>query len=144
MLVAAAVLHDIGYSPSLVHSGFHPLDGAMFLAESKAPARLCSLVANHSAAAVPAKLRGLTAELAVFPDEQSTLRDALWYCDLTTDPRGRQVTFDERIADIRVRHGAGSINVRALDCGGLAARAAAVRRISGRLLTTRQTPKARA
>ncbi len=138
MLVAAALLHDIGYSRALVHSGFHPLDGAVFLAESGAPPLLCNLVANHSAATVTARLRGLTAELAVFPDEQSTLRDALWYCDLTTDPCGRQVTFDERIADIRARHGGGSINVRALDNGGLTARAAAMRRICSRLPATRQ------
>lgn len=27
MLVAAAWLHDIGYSPLIRHTGFHPLDG---------------------------------------------------------------------------------------------------------------------
>ena len=27
-LVAAAWLHDIGYAPGLVQTGFHPLDGA--------------------------------------------------------------------------------------------------------------------
>jgi hypothetical protein len=138
MLIAAALLHDIGYSRALARSGFHPLDGAVFLTKSGAPAQLCNLVANHSAAAVTARLRGFADELAVFPDEPSTLRDALWYCDLTTDPCGKQVTFDERIADIRVRHGAGSINVRALDCGGLDARMAAVQRTTDRLLAARE------
>ena len=30
LLVAAAWLHDIGYSPELSHEGFHPLDGARY------------------------------------------------------------------------------------------------------------------
>ena len=30
-LVAAAWLHDIGYAPELVDTGFHPLDGARYL-----------------------------------------------------------------------------------------------------------------
>ena len=30
-LVAAAWLHDIGYAPELVETGFHPLDGARYL-----------------------------------------------------------------------------------------------------------------
>ena len=133
LLVAVALLHDIGYAKTLVRSGFHPLDGAWFLTESGAPPRLCNLVANHSAAAVNARLRGLGSELAAFPDEHSALRDALWFCDMTTDPFGRQVSFDERIADIRARHGLGSVQVRALDAGGLTARAAAFRRTQHRL-----------
>lgn len=32
-LVTAAWLHDIGYAPDLVETGFHPLDGARFLRE---------------------------------------------------------------------------------------------------------------
>ena len=31
VLVAAAHLHHIGYAPVLVRTGFHPLDGALFL-----------------------------------------------------------------------------------------------------------------
>ena len=30
-LMAAAWLHDVGYAPELVETGFHPLDGARFL-----------------------------------------------------------------------------------------------------------------
>lgn len=30
-LEAAAYLHDIGYAPALVQTGFHPLDGARFV-----------------------------------------------------------------------------------------------------------------
>ncbi|HEX5117444.1 MAG TPA: HD domain-containing protein [Pseudonocardiaceae bacterium] len=139
LLIAAAVLHDVGYATPLARSGFHPLDGAWFLADAAAPPRLCALVAHHSAAAVTARLRGLSAELAEFEDERSLLRDALWYCDLTTDPDGELTTFDERIADIRARHGPDSVNVRALDSGGLAERTAAVRRVDSRLQATRST-----
>ena len=31
LLVAAAWLHDIGYSPAIADTGFHPLDGARHL-----------------------------------------------------------------------------------------------------------------
>lgn len=137
LLVAAALLHDIGYAKPLVRSGFHPLDGAWFLTEAGVPPRVCALVAHHSAAAATARLRGLSAQLAEFPDERTLLRDALWYVDLTTDPSGRPITFDERIAGIRARHGPDSLNVRALEAGGLVERAAAVGRVSRRLTTTR-------
>lgn len=143
LLVAAALLHDIGYAKPLVRSGFHPLDGARFLVESGAPPRLCNLVANHSAAAVTARLRGLSGELGLFPDERTALRDALWFCDVTTDPRGREVPFDERIAGIRARHGPDSVQVLALDSGGLAARAAAVRRTHHRLRMAGDVPAPR-
>lgn len=132
LLVAAALLHDIGYAPALVDSGYHPLDGARFLAATDAP-RLACLVANHSAAAIVAGCRGLGAELAEFPDERTALRDALWYSDMRTSLAGDPITFDERIADIRLRHGPGSVLVRALDAGALDARRDAVRRTELRL-----------
>ena len=31
LLVAAAWLHDIGYAPDLLDTGFHPIDGGRFL-----------------------------------------------------------------------------------------------------------------
>ncbi|WP_160148714.1 HD domain-containing protein [Amycolatopsis alkalitolerans] len=129
LLVAASVLHDIGYARPLVLSGFHPLDGARFLRRAGAPMRLCALVANHSAAAGVARLRGLAGELAEFPDEATTLRDALWYCDMSVGVSGEPTTFDRRIADIRMRHVPDSFVVRALDSGGLEARAAAFQRV---------------
>src|SRR4051794_32755255 len=33
LLVAAGVLHDVGYSPEIAHARFHPLDGARHLRE---------------------------------------------------------------------------------------------------------------
>ncbi|WP_326834619.1 HD domain-containing protein [Amycolatopsis rhabdoformis] len=133
LLVAAALLHDIGYAPGLVVSGYHPLDGARFLVAVSAPPRLVNLVARHSAAEFVAEQRGLTTDLARFPDEHSTLRDALWFCDMRTTQDGRPTTFAERIASIRARHGPQSHLVRALDAGGQLARHDAVRRTELRL-----------
>ncbi len=41
-LIAAAYLHDIGYAPSLRKTGFHPIDGALYL-QSFGQERLASL-----------------------------------------------------------------------------------------------------
>ena len=46
-LVAAAWLHDIGYAPELVETGFHPLDGARYLRRLGTDRRVVSLVAYH-------------------------------------------------------------------------------------------------
>ncbi|GLW31873.1 HD domain-containing protein [Actinoplanes regularis] len=105
LLEAAAVLHDIGYAPDLARTGFHPLDGAYFLRSIDAPERLVHLVAHHSCAIREARMRGLESELAAFSDEESPLRDALWFCDLTTTPDGEPTTFGERVAEIKHRYG---------------------------------------
>ncbi|MEV7964745.1 HD domain-containing protein [Sphaerisporangium sp. NPDC088356] len=64
VLQAAAYLHDIGYSPSLVRTEFHPLDGARYLRTLDVDDRVTRLVANHSIALLEAEERGLRAELA--------------------------------------------------------------------------------
>jgi hypothetical protein len=53
-----AYLHDIGYAPRLVRTGFHPLDGAEWLA-SMGEIRLANLVAHHTGALHEAGERGL-------------------------------------------------------------------------------------
>lgn len=84
VLVAAAWLHDIGYAPRLVATGFHPLDGARFLRDEGADSRLVSLVAHHSCAVHEARVRGLDAVLlAEFEREDSPTYDALVFCDQT-------------------------------------------------------------
>lgn len=105
LLEACAVLHDVGYAPELVDTGFHPLDGAAFLVTAGAPDRLIHLVAHHSYAALEADLRGLSEELADFHDERGSVRDALWYCDITTSPDGETVLAEDRIAEIKSRYG---------------------------------------
>ena len=109
VLIAAAVLHDVGYAPNLAATGFHPVDGARFLQAQDAPARLCALVARHSCAVKEAELRGCADDLAEFPDEETPLRDALWYCDMVTGPDGQRLTVDDRIAEIQSRYGPKSI-----------------------------------
>lgn len=124
LLVATAWLHDIGYAPELVRTGFHPIDGAWFLRSAGVDGRLCALVANHSGAAVEAELRGLSAKMAEFPDEPTLVRDALWCCDMTTGPSGEPMTFDERLAEIRVRYGEEHTVPRAIGASGDEIRAA--------------------
>ncbi|WP_228181937.1 HD domain-containing protein [Streptomyces anulatus] len=112
LLVSAATLHDIGYAPRLVATGFHPLDGARFLRdEHGADERLVRLVANHSFALLEAEERGLREELASeFPLlEEPLLVDALVYCDMTTTPDGGRTTAEERVAEILGRYGDDSV-----------------------------------
>jgi hypothetical protein len=103
-LIAAAYLHDIGYAPRLRKTGFHPIDGAIYL-RSQGLERLASLVAYHSGALFEARLRGLESDLQAFSPEHSSLAYALDYCDMVTGPTGKHITFDERIAEIFSRYG---------------------------------------
>ncbi len=107
LLHAAAWVHDIGYSPGIAATGFHPLDGARYLREVEhADPRLCRLVAHHSCACIEAEERGLADVLsAEFPSEEDPLTSPLIYCDMTTDPDGRHITYDERLAEILSRYG---------------------------------------
>lgn len=113
LLTASAWLHDLGYAvPD--SDGFHPLAGARYLQSVGARHRLVGLVANHSGAKYEAELRGLTDELVAFQDERSLVRDALWYCDMTTSPTGLPMSFDARLAEIRSRYGAEHVVARAI------------------------------
>lgn len=114
LLEAAAWLHDIGYSPELVGTGFHPLDGARYLRDvHHADPVLCSLVGHHSCAVIEAEERGLAAELSrEFPSADSVLNDALAYCDMTTTPSGDMVSVHERLSEIRERYGSHSVVTR--------------------------------
>ncbi|MFI2710061.1 HD domain-containing protein [Micromonospora sp. NPDC018662] len=106
LLAAAGWLHDIGYAPDIVDTGFHALDGARWLLRQGFQPRLASLVAHHSCASYEAEERGLKpALMAEFPLEQSPTSDALWFADMTTGPDGQDLTVDERLAEIRERYG---------------------------------------
>lgn len=105
-LVVAAWLHDIGYAPDLVDTGFHPLDGARYLRRSGIREAVVGLVAYHSCAPIEAKVRGLDAELASeFAPGEPALTDALLYCDMTTGPDGDYVRPADRLVEIRGRYG---------------------------------------
>src|SRR5690348_5857742 len=105
-LVTAAWLHDIGYAPELVETGFHPLDGARYLRRVGVDGQVVGLVAYHSCAQIEAEVRGLGAELASeFSPADSLLTDGLLYCDMTTGPDGRYVRPADRLVEIRGRYG---------------------------------------
>jgi predicted hydrolase (HD superfamily) len=105
-LVAAAWLHDIGYAPELVETGFHPLDGARYLRCIGVDEHVVSLVAYHSCAQIEAEVRGLGAELAMeFSPADPLLADVLLYCDMTTGPSGDYVRPADRLVEVRGRYG---------------------------------------
>lgn len=112
LLASAATLHDVGYAPKLVVTGFHPLDGARYLRDvHDADERLVRLVANHSFALLEADERGLRDALeAEFPLlEDQFLVEALVWCDLTTTPGGEPTTAAARITEIIGRYGEDSL-----------------------------------
>ena len=104
LLVAAAWLHDIGYSEQLTFTGFHPLDGARHLRET-GNWDLAVLVAHHSGARFIADYVGLGDELAVYPFAVTALTDALTAADQTVGPLGSRVPVEQRMADMLQRHG---------------------------------------
>lgn len=104
-LVAACLLHDIGYAPQLSKTGFHPLDGARFV-QAEGHETLARLVAHHSGARHEAALRGVAGFEQEFPFEDSDVDRALTYCDLTIGPGGLRVKFADRVAEIVLRYGA--------------------------------------
>jgi putative nucleotidyltransferase with HDIG domain len=115
VLMAAAWLHDIGYSAEAEDTGFHPLDGARMAQRRGWPPRVAALIANHSGAAFVAHEAGLDDELEAYPDEHSPVTDALAYADQTTGQRGERLAAADRIAESVRRHGPDSANARAQD-----------------------------
>jgi hypothetical protein len=99
-LVSAAWLHDIGYADALCVTGWHPLDGAMWLRARGQP-RLAALVAHHSQADMAAAELGL--DLSAYPREESLVADLLDYADLCTSPDGRRVSPEARLDEIESR-----------------------------------------
>jgi hypothetical protein len=95
-----------------VVTGFHPLDGAHYLAGRRWPALIAGLVAQHSGARFVAAARGLGAALAAYPDDGGPLSEALTYADQTVGPCGDRVTVAQRRAEMLGRHGAASWNAR--------------------------------
>jgi predicted HD phosphohydrolase len=107
-LVAAAWLHDIGDAPAVATTGFHPLDGARYLARQGFPDEVVSLVAVHTGAQFEADRRGLAAQLATLPAPDPVLLDAMTSADMTTSPAGGPVTAEARLVEIFNRYRPGS------------------------------------
>ena len=103
LLVAAALVHDLGYAPSLNRLGFHAVDGARFL-RAQGQERLACLVAHHSGARFEAEERGLVEELAAFPVEDGPVMDALTFADMSSGPAGQPMTLNQRIDEVQRRY----------------------------------------
>lgn len=102
-LSTAALLHDVGYSPELATTGFHPLDGARHL-RKQGHDELAGLIAHHTGARHEAAVRAVISLEVEFPFQDSPLDQALTFCDLTTSPWGTRMRFRDRIADIFKRY----------------------------------------
>lgn len=113
VLIAAAWLHDIGYAPPIRQTGFHPLDGGLYLRAHDWDDRVIALVGQHSGARfVPAE-RGFGPMMAEFPFVEDPVSDALTAADQTVGPHGRRMTVPYRIAEAIARHGPDSPNAPA-------------------------------
>jgi hypothetical protein len=114
-LTDAAWVHDLGYAPGVVETGFHPLDGARFLRHRGWRPEVCRLVAWHTGAAAEAELRGLDAVLAnEFPPPPADPATALAWADLTSSPAGDRCSAEERLAEILSRYPPDTIVHRAV------------------------------
>jgi len=104
-IVDAAWLHDIGHSPALNSSGFHPLDGARWLRDEGFSEDTCSLVAWHTGAIWEARERGLEDELLTeFASPPPSALDALTWADLTSSPSGELISPEVRLDEILDRY----------------------------------------
>jgi hypothetical protein len=116
VLEAAAWLHDVGYAPALIRSGFHPVDGAVFARDRLHSVEVAALIANHSGARFVADVRGMNDLMAPFARPRAwsgPVADALTWADQTTGPAGERMTVEQRMQEASSRHGAGSPTERA-------------------------------
>lgn len=113
-VVAAAWLHDVGYGKSVADTGFHPVDGARWLAGHGAPPGVVALVAYHSGARFEAEERGLADALAQFSEPDPDQLDVLTMIDMSTSPKGKPVAVSERLDEILGRYPTGDPVHRAI------------------------------
>ena len=103
-VVAAAWLHDVGYARDIVHTGFHPIDGARWLRGQQVPEGIVALVAYHSGARFEAEERGLGVELDEFPEPDPDQLDMLTLVDMAVGPTGERVSVESRLDEIPARY----------------------------------------
>jgi hypothetical protein len=112
VLIAAAWLHDIGYAFALQETGFHPLDGALYLQSQGWDERLVGLVGHHSGARFVPVERTFASVMTEFDFEDGPVSDALTYADQTVGRHGRRMTVPYRVVEALTRHGLDSPNGR--------------------------------
>jgi HAD superfamily hydrolase (TIGR01484 family) len=107
VLTRAALLHDVGYAPTLRRYGYHPLDGALFLEELGEHPWVVEGVLRHSWAGRKA---GLDVDVSAHYARRPPLSDADWLVRAVTvaDWRaagvGGRVSFARRYQDIALRN----------------------------------------
>ena len=101
-VVAAAWLHDIGYATPAQRTGFHPLDGALFLMADHWPERIVRLVAHHSLAALEAPFYGVGHHLSVIEVVSGVDAEILTTADLLAGPGNPAPSADARIQALRI------------------------------------------
>ena len=114
VLLAAAVLHDIGYAPLLRATGFHPLDGAGWLLALGGPVEVAAAVAHHSEAVLQPGAAPLRERYDALPAPDRRAADILTYADQTTAPDGRRAGVVARVGERWRRTGAGPRRAEAL------------------------------
>jgi putative nucleotidyltransferase with HDIG domain len=129
---SAALLHDIGYSPAVGETGFHPLDGARFLRSEGVDEQIVRLVAHHSCALWEARERRLDLSLSDdFEPPSAELADALAWCDMTTSLDGTPVSLEDRLDEVYNTNPPGHVLNRAFRLAAPEL-AAAIARVEGR------------
>lgn len=96
-VIASAWLHDIGYAQALSRTGFHPLDGALFLMSDGWPERIVRLVAHHSLAALEAPFYGVGHHMGVIEVVSGLDADILAAADLGAGLGDPPPTIPERL-----------------------------------------------
>ncbi|KUF10816.1 HD domain-containing protein [Pseudoponticoccus marisrubri] len=117
-LVLAAAYHDIGYAPSLVVTGFHPVDGALVARRDGLDTEIVDAVLHHSGARALAQRSrpDLVAHYGpVCRMMDTALSRALTFCDLRSGPRGERLSQSERLAEIAVRHAGNAALLAAME-----------------------------
>lgn len=106
-LARAALAHDIGYAPALRRTGYHPLDGALFLETCGEDPLVVEAVLRHSRAGqgshLPEAVRQFYAGRPPLP-EAAWLVDAVTLCDWRAAGVGGRVSLGQRLRDILLRH----------------------------------------
>lgn len=123
-VVAAAWLHDIGYAPRLRRTGFHPLDGSLYLMSEDWPERIVRLVAHHSLASFEAPFYGVGHHLGVIEPVTGVDADILISADLQSGPGEPVPTVAQRLEQMSLaddRLGLIPTDIRAARYAGLLA-----------------------